>query len=370
MSQKQNSLSLLAPQATGGDIAEGGFQYQANWTTARIPVWLAQDGFTEMIREALGDVEAKFFVPRVGLRREFVEYKNHLLRPSKFWEEIENFREKNQQAPNSYQRFVLACTSVSPELYPVINALRRVRDAYSFYEGAQEIQDTSYNHLVEVVQKRSKSKDMADFLFLKVVFEIDLTDAEDRNRALFRETLLKHFPTFADLPVKISNAAHSHLVELVRSRKDQPVYRHELENAIWKEVEEKDKPKPVIRIHTLHDENANQESDGCLRFDWKSFFGGPDRNFPPSEEWNQTVLSDLQATKEWLVSTKRSRHIHLSGHRRLSASVAIGSIFSAVSGFTIGMETKDGIWWTNNHPMENTPDYQWIQKSIDGKIDR
>ena len=60
MNQQEKVLSLLAPQATGGDTAEGGFQYQTNWIIARIPMWLAQDGFTELIREALGDAEAKF----------------------------------------------------------------------------------------------------------------------------------------------------------------------------------------------------------------------------------------------------------------------------------------------------------------------
>ena len=90
------------------------------------PRWIHRDN-----RESLGDVEAKFFVPGIGLRREFVEYKNHFLRPSEFWEEIGNFCEKDKHAPNSYQRFVLVCPSVSTELNPVVNALRRVRDGSS-----------------------------------------------------------------------------------------------------------------------------------------------------------------------------------------------------------------------------------------------
>ena len=368
MNQKQNTLSLLAPQATGGDIAEGGFQYQTNWIIARIPRWLAQDGFTEMIREALGDVEAKFFVPGAGMRREFVEYKNHNLQPSKFWEEVENFWEKDQHAPNSYQRFVLACTSVSTQLKPVINALRRVRDAYPFYDGAIEIQDTSYDQFVEAVTKLNKPKELADFMFSKVDFEIDLTDAEDQNRELFRGALLKHFPTFTEFSVKISDAAHSHLSELIRSRKNFPVYRQELENAIWKEVEENDESKHAIRIHTLHDEYIDKSSDGCLKFDWKETFEGVNRNFPSTEVWNQEVTKELCATKEWLIASNRTRRILLSGHRRLSASIAIGATFSAVSGFTIEMETKDGLWCTNNHATNDSPDYIWEQKSINGKL--
>ena len=356
MNKNRQISSLISPQATGGDIAEGGFQYQANLITARIPNWLSQDGFTEMIRESLGDVEAKFFVPGRGFRREFIQYKNHRMTPSEFWSEIEHFQKMDQEAPNSYQRFVLACTGVSDEPGPMINALRRVRDAYPFFDGAQQIQDTSYNDFVAVVEGLKKSEEMADFLFSKVHFEIDLTDAEAHPRELFREILLQNYSVFDELPSKFGGAAYLRLVELVQSRKNQPIYRQELEEAIWKNVEAEYHPDPSIRIHTTHDD-SDEGPESCLQFNWKSCFGGRERNFPPAEEWNRQVIGELQSTKEWLVSTQRPRRICLSGHRRLSASIALGSIFSAVSGFVIGMETKEGIWCTNNHPQADTPDY-------------
>ena len=361
MSKNRKISSLLAPQATGGDIAEGGFQYQANLITARIPNWLAQDGFTEMIRESLGDVEAKFFAPGKGFRREFVQYKNHPLSPSKFWSEIERFQKMDQEVPNSYQQFVLACTGVSDRLEPIINALRRVRDAYPFYHGAQQIQDTSYNDFVAVVEGLKKSKEMADFLFSKVHFEIDLTDAEAHPRGLFREILLQNYSVFDDLPAKFSGAAYSLLEELVQSRKNQPIYRRELEEAIWNCVKVEDHPEPSVRIHTSHDDSDKGPED-YVQFNWKSYFGSRDRNFPPAEEWNRHIIGELQSTKEWLVSTQRSRCLHLSGHRRLSASIAIGCVFSAVSGFVIQMEAKEGIWSTNDHPQADTPDYPWEQE--------
>ena len=130
--------------------------------------------------------------------------------------------------------------------------------AHPFYEGAQEIQDTSYSDFVKVIKKRNQSREMADFLFSKVDFEIDLTDAEDRNRELFRETLFKNFPVFVNLSGKISNAAHSHLMELIRSRRINPFTEKNLKMPFWKEVEEKDQPKPVIKIHTAHDGNAGK----------------------------------------------------------------------------------------------------------------
>ena len=361
LSKNRKISSLLSPQATGGDIAEGGFQYQANLIVARIPNWLAQDGFTEMIRESLGDVEAKFFVPGRGFRREFVQYKNHRMTPGEFWPEIEHFQQMDQEAPDSYHRFVLACTGVSEPLERITNALRQVRDPYPFYDGAQQIQNTSYGDFVQIVKTLDKSKGMADFLFDKVDFEIDLTDAEDHPRELFREALFQIYPIFEDLPAKLSGAAYSQLVELVQSRKKQPIYRWELEEAIWKSIEAEKRPNPSIRIHTSHDD-SNTGPEGCLQFNWKSYFGEYDRSYPSPQEWNRQIIEDLQSTKEWLVSTQRSRRIHLSGHRRLSASIAIGCVFSAVSGFVIQMETKEGIWCSDDHPQTDTPDYLWEQE--------
>ena len=361
MSRNRQISSLLSSQATGGDIAEGGFQYQANLITTRIPNWLAQDGFTEMIRESLGDVEAKFFVPGRGLCREYVQYKNHRMTPSEFWPEIEHFQKMDRETPNSYQRFVLACTGTSDKLEPMINALRRVRDAYPFYEGAQEIQETSYDDFVEMVQEQGRSREVADFLFCKVYFEIDLTDAETHPQALFMEALYENYPRSAKFWGDLRVEAYPRLVDLVRSRKNQPIYRRELEKAIWESVEAEYHPDPSIKVHTIHDD-SDTDPEGYLQFNWKSCFGGRERNFPPREEWNSQVIGELQSTKEWLVSTKRPRRIRLSGHRRLSASIAIGCVFSAVSGFVIQMETKEGIWCSNDHPQANTPDYLWEQE--------
>ena len=367
MSQNQKNLSLLLPQSTGGDIAEGGFQYQANSITAQIPNWLAQDGFMEMIREALGDVEVKFYAPSGGVNREFVQFKNHPMTPSEFWPEIEHFQQIDQEDPDSYKRFVLVCTGVSVPLKRMINALRRVRDAYPFYDGAQQIQDASYDDFVKVVKGLGKSKEMADFLFSKVRCEIDPTDAEAHLRERFRETLFQNYPVFDRLSAELSTEACSQLVELVQSRKNQPIYRQELEGAIWKNVETEERPEFSIRIHTIYDDSS-EGPDGCLRFNWKSFFGGNERNFPPAEEWNRQVIGNLQSTREWLVSTQRPRRIHLSGHRRLSASIAIGSVFSAVSGFVIGIETKEGIWYTDNYSQADTLDYQWKRDICDEEL--
>ena len=289
MRKKRKPSSLLSPQARGGDIAEQGFQYQFNSTIIQIPNWLAQDGFTEMIREALGDVEAKFFVPSAGIRHEFVEYKNYRLKRNEFWQEIENFREIDQQDPDSHQQFVLACQSVADELKPITNSLKRVRDPYSFYDAAKQIQDISYSDFVEVVKSRGKSKEVAEFLFLKVRFKLGTVDGETHARGIFIEEMKRYFPEFRTLSGKSTDAAYSQLTELVKSRTNQSIYRHELENAIWQGITEKDRPKLTIRMHTSHEENVDKGPDGCLQFDWNDVFGGSERNFPHQK--NGTIRS-------------------------------------------------------------------------------
>ena len=55
MSEKKSKAgSLLEKEATGGEIAEHGFSFQEGMLLARLPAWLAQSGFSQAIREALG----------------------------------------------------------------------------------------------------------------------------------------------------------------------------------------------------------------------------------------------------------------------------------------------------------------------------
>lgn len=141
--------SLLEPQSRGGDIAEGGFSFQEQVMLARIPAWLAQDGFTAMIREGIGDVEAKFFVPGRGFAIEFLEVKDHTLQPSKFLNEIQRFREVDAGSPNTYQQFILVAAGVSRDLEPLVNGLRRVRNPQDFYEENSTVKENSFKEYTD-----------------------------------------------------------------------------------------------------------------------------------------------------------------------------------------------------------------------------
>lgn len=364
MKSSKKKYSLLAPEAIGGYIAESGFQYQASLIAAKVPIWLNQDGFTEVIRESLGDVEAKFFIPEFGLTSEFIEYKNHRLTPSEFWPEIEHFRALD--ITGAYHKFTLACTGVSDDLTVMINALNRLRGAYSFYANALVIQNESFNDFALTVSRLGNSKELADFLFSKVWFEIDLVDAESYQRELFRESLLSVFPIFNELQARDSTSAYQNIVDLLSSKKGKPITRNELEKSIWTHIDLKYHPISKIRF-LIRNDLSSLTTDGSIIFHWEKFAGGSERKFPHQSEWNEILLKQLVETKHWLLSNSQTRRIDINGYRRISASIAIGSVFSSTLGFVVATQTKDGIWITNNYPTPNTPEYLWDQSFYVGE---
>lgn len=84
--------NLVDREATGGAHAKAGFAYQSGFATAKIPAWLRQDGFSELLCEGAGDVEAKTFVPGSGLVRDFYECKNHDVSAPEFFDEFGSVR--------------------------------------------------------------------------------------------------------------------------------------------------------------------------------------------------------------------------------------------------------------------------------------
>lgn len=362
----KSAPSLLDAEARGGDTAEGGFSFQEHMLVARVPGWLRREGFSEMVREALGDAEARFFVPGSGEVLEFVEYKDHQVAPAEFWKEVGHFQELDEGAPGAYKQFVLGCCGVSEGVRPVVNALRRVRAAYPFYTGVDEIRDASLGDFVEAVERADHSREDAEFLFSKVQVEADAPDAERLACEVFSASLKEHFPDTSRLPGDDVEAAFERLRSLVNSRKNQPISRAELEDVLWSRVPEEIRAdQRPVRIITATDP-VDRGSAPELVFDWQEFFGGGERSYPPPEAWER-MRQELEAAKEWMVAAGRPRRISVGGSRRLSGSLCIGSVFSAVSGFALEMDYRGEVWRTDEY---GDPAYPWEVERVGEGQDR
>jgi hypothetical protein len=188
--------SLLESESRGGDINEGGISFQASVTMALLPRWLSMEGFSAMIREAIFDTEAQFYVPGRGLVKEALEAKDHSVTPSEFWKEITRFREVNKGSPGSYQWFTLASTGLSDSLRPIRNSLRRIREPYGFYEQDGTITDNSYQQYVEQVERLGKTREEADFLFRRVLIEDDWSLNARHAKGVFQQSIYDNLPSY------------------------------------------------------------------------------------------------------------------------------------------------------------------------------
>ncbi|MEI2577352.1 CD-NTase-associated endodeoxyribonuclease Cap4 [Scytonema sp. PRP1] len=357
--------SLLEPQSRGGDIAEGGFSFQEQVMLARIPAWLAQDGFTAMIREGIGDVEAKFFVPGRGFAIEFLEFKDHTLQPSKFLNEIQRFREVDAGSPDTYQQFILVAAGVSRDLEPLVNGLRRVRNPQDFYEENSTVKENSFKEYTRLVKKIGGTEQDAFFIFEKVIVEADWNTAKSHGEALFKQSLAENLSEYEDLSFKTFDNIYNHLGTFIRQRKNQIITRKELETKLREKISPSQLPalRPILIYTAIASEN-NPEHHG-LCFDWASFSGGETRAIALSQQWNH-LLIELQDTRSWIEKYRNTKRIRLAGNRRLAACLAIGSVFSAVRGYAIEMEYRGEVWATDAHPTQETPVYPLAHQIIGG----
>lgn len=358
--------SLLSKESYGGESAQAGIRFQVNVALSRLPGWLAQDGFGTMIQEALGDTEAKFFVPGVGDVVELVEAKNHCVTPSEFWREIKRFQELDGNDPRIFQRFVLACTGISDKLAPVVNGLSRVRSPGDFYAKDTSVMTQSVDDFVDRVIAVEGTSEIAHFLMKKVFVEPNWAAADEHGQGVFQESVCAHLPALAGLSIAQTQSLYSELRVLLGNRINAQLTRIEIEDMIAKVIGRLDLPlfKPIL-LYTASSESQTGAA-GALCLEWSEFSGGHDRTYPSPDEWDQRVVKELRDTKEWILRSRSSRRIRLLGSRRLSASVAIGAVFSAVSGFAIDTEYRGVYWATDEHADPSTPEYDTEVETTDG----
>lgn len=352
-----NLPSLLEPEASGGDTAERGFSFQEQVALALIPDWLAYEGFAQLIREAMGDIEAQFFVPGHGIQNELIEVKNHRLAPSEFWKEIARFQEINEGCPGDYRWFTLVSPGISDDLKPLINGLRRIRLPYGFYPPGSAVQNNSFAAYVKVVENLGRSDQVAQFLFEKVLLRPDWGLAQDDGEALFRQALAEHLPAYENVSQRAVRDIYLGVGALVKKRRGEPITRRELETALRHAVPERQRPPfPSIHVHTVGSEEDSLDPRK-LCFDWRAFFGGAMREYPAPNVWDEGLVEELLEARRWITHYRSTKKIHLTGSRRLSAAFAFGSVFSAVAGFSIVMNYRGQQWSTQAHPVVDTPSY-------------
>jgi hypothetical protein len=361
--------SLLEPQSRGGDIAEGGFSFQDHIILARIPVWLAREGFTAMVKESIGDVEAKFFVPGRGFVKDLIEVKDHVLQPSEFWSEVKRFQKIDAGSPDTYRSFTLIGTGASKALQPLINGLDRVRGSQDFYEERDGVKSNSTQEYARLIQSKGRTEQDALFILEKVIVETDWNTAKTYGEAVFKQSLADHLEEYGDFSAKTIDNIYNHLATFVRHKKNRTITRKELEKELREKIPSHQQPAHrSILIYTAISPEDNPTHPG-LRFDWTPFSGGETRAIAPSEQWDR-LLIELQYARTWIENYRNTKRIKLLGNRRVPACLALGSVFSAVRGYAIEMEYRSEIWATDSYPTAGTSPYSLDNQMLGDRGDR
>ena len=127
--------SLVSPAAMGGIVGGKGFDFQTRYTVCHLPLWLQHGGFHQIFSEGTGDIDIRY-VENGKSTREHIQTKDHDVTSGEFNEVVEVFRVIDAAMPGVYERFTLACPSLSTHLRPVETGLARLRHAKPFYDNA------------------------------------------------------------------------------------------------------------------------------------------------------------------------------------------------------------------------------------------
>lgn len=360
MNQKtrKKNPSLLDREATGGFHSESGSVFQANVVVGAVCRWLADEGFSALIRESLGDVEANFFVPGMGFQKEFIEAKTHPVEVSEFWNEINRFIELDTCHPGIYRSFTLASPDIHKSLKPIVNGLDRVRNPVEFYGRSSSVISLSYEDFEKLVKKQKRSEKEAQFIFEKVSVSLDLGGQSHGN--ILYEHLKNYLPEYHKLSIAEVNAIYISLRDFLHVRKNQPYSRIEIETIFKENIEPQHQPPPKpINF------NIGSEQLTVLQFQWDEFSG---ETVPSSARWNEKVIGELEQTRSWILANRTERRIKVNGMYRLPTALAIGAVYSATSGFSLDVTHRESIFSTaDGVATDGVPSpYQWQVTQVDG----
>ncbi len=350
------SPSALEPQFCDGNIAEGNFSFQEHITLARIPVWLSQESFTSILCKGIAGVEAKFFVPGCEFTKELLKVENCIIQPSKFWSEIRRFQEIDAGSPGTYRRFIFVATGISRDLEPLVHELRRVHNSQDVDEEPFTMKDNLLRDYVQIISDLKGTEKDAIFIFDKVIIDVDWNNVKTHGEAIFKQSLVDNLPEYDDLSNKILDNIYNHLVTFIQQCKNQNITRKEIETKLRDKIPSNQQPSLQPLLVYTATESEDKPDRPALRFDWAAFSGGETRAIAPLQEWNR-LLIELQETRSWIEKYRNTKRIRLAGNRRLIPCLAIGSVFSAVRGYSIEMEHREEVWPTDAHPTHETPDY-------------
>lgn len=330
---------LFSRESTGGVVARVGMEYQDAYALVNFPGWLAQDAFSGMVSELLGDIEVTYFSV-TGPRHLCMEAKNHALSQPDFWKEIERFEILRKKNPSVYAHFRYVSPEMPSALEPMRSKLVRLRGVGATYDSKDPIVLEAREEFVQWVLKHtSQTESRARFILDHVDFE-DFDDAQADK--VFVGKFAEALPALADVPPSRVKKIAAQWRELIATSVKSQVSRRQIEEKMLSELSEDEQnlwlsmpSKPVLQcgvagepVPTLLD----------MSIDLRPYIG-VDRASRTTGEWDS--LRDKSAlVGEFLLTSRPRARVKLNGNLRMSAAVTMGMAFKATKKHALVIEHR------------------------------
>ena len=348
--------TLTDPRGLGGIVALCGFDYQLFDGLIRLPGWLANPVFEQMMYEGLEDLEARFFSPYAAQLHALDRFqaKSANLLPSQVRRVLESFRAFEDAYPNTARVQTLVTSRLPGDLGWLRRNPSRVRQARPFYAPFPDI--------VAASDKALKAQCINSFgealgPFVADFVEIDERDVLDKDAAVFSfsRELYRFFPTLRPHPRKLE-ATFGALASLARSRHGVPLARSELEEVLQQTLQQELPLSSAFPLYVLS--NRDEPNPAALQIDARAFSGDP-APYPPPEIWASDLIRPLDRTAHWLRNRSVSR-VALSGSYRLTTALVVGWSLRSAPAFELDVPTREGTWRTDDRPRtgESAPEWQ------------
>jgi len=360
VSDSNNAPALTDAKSLGGLIAQDGFDYQLWDGMARLPAWLTNPAFEELMFEGLEDLEARFFAPHAPRHRLLERYqaKSGKLKPANVREVFEAFHVFDRAYPEHARTQTLVTPHLPSSLEWLTRDPSRVRKARPFYAPFMDIAKASDAKLLSDLVEEFGT-DLGKFVADSV--EVCERVLPDRIAALnaFASSVHAAFPHIEASQKRIEVAFEA-LSSLARRSLGVPLGRNTLTKLIEEAFGSALLPRAAFPIHIRSDHN--QLNEAALEINASSFSGGSSA-FPVTDRWQYELIDPLDRTAKWLRSQNVSR-VAIGGSYRLTAAFAIGKSFRSAIGFELEISTRDGTWSTDDRPQPDGNYPQWIISDV------
>jgi hypothetical protein len=237
--------SLSDPQAMGGIIALGGFDFQRDYALILLLQSLKDPHFSALLIEGAEDVEVH------SGQCVAIQVKNHPVTTSKAKEIIDHFCELDTNSPKTWSSFVIACTGLDSNLSAIHRQLKRYRSTGSFYDEKNGI---LVNTGAELKERIDEAELPIEFVMERVSFQPDLAMYQEDELVQAWATHVLH-DIYPEIDYAGIETIYLRLADMLKKFTGKEIARHQIQAIIDAELDKH--PEKVV--------GSDQDIDDLLK---------------------------------------------------------------------------------------------------------